>query len=127
LATSGRHVSRFQLLDTNGNPVAAESTATIELLDQEGPACSDIVGRVFEDADRNGVADRDERGVSGVSILVDSVERAKTDSFGRYVIHCLDIAGAGPGMTIVLSADPQTLPAGFRLSSPERVVTLTSQ
>ncbi|MBD0371829.1 MAG: DUF11 domain-containing protein, partial [Pyrinomonadaceae bacterium] len=68
-----------------------------------------IMGRVFEDANNNGQFDKGERAVAGVRIYLANGQSVVTDSQGMYNFPAV-AEGA-----LVISLDPITLPAGYRL------------
>ncbi|MBA3242864.1 MAG: DUF11 domain-containing protein, partial [Acidobacteria bacterium] len=73
-----------------------------------------ILGRVFEDANSNGLFDKDERGVPGVRLYLNNGQSVITDSAGLYNFPVVN-EGAQ-----VLSLDPVTLPRGSALARSER-------
>jgi uncharacterized repeat protein (TIGR01451 family) len=70
-----------------------------------------IVGRVFEDSNRNGKFDEGDKPVPGVRIYLTSGQSVITDSQGLYNFPAL-----GDGSQ-VLALDPVTLPAGYALAA----------
>lgn len=68
-----------------------------------------IMGRVFEDANNNGQFDKGEKPVAGVRLYLANGQSVVTDSQGMYNFPAVS-AGA-----LVISLDPVTLPAGYRL------------
>lgn len=68
-----------------------------------------IIGRVYEDRNRNGKFDRGERPVSGARIYSNNGQSVITDSAGLYNFPAVDSG------SIVLSLDPITLPHGYNL------------
>jgi uncharacterized repeat protein (TIGR01451 family) len=73
-----------------------------------------ILGRVFEDANSNGLFDKDERGLPGVRLYLNNGQSVITDSEGLYNFPVVN-EGAQ-----VLSLDPVTLPRGYALALSER-------
>lgn len=65
-----------------------------------------ILGRVFVDADRDGLQRAEEPGIPGVRLVLEDGTYAITDEQGRYSIY-----GQRP-VTHVLKLDPSTLPPG---------------
>lgn len=128
LATTapGRYVNRARLLDRAGDPVSEEASAAIEIRTDEMVRCSDIVGRVFEDADRDGMDDGNEMGIDGVRLSLEGGIVVTTDRFGRYQLFCADIPGAQAGLAVELLAEIDSLPGGYRLSGENpQAITLT--
>jgi SdrD B-like domain len=66
-----------------------------------------LIGRVFEDRDRNGSYDSGETGVANVRVVTSSGQTATTDSDGLYSLPSLT-AGS-----VLVALDPSTLPPGF--------------
>ena len=88
--------------------------------------CGDVIGKVFDDQNRNGYQDEGEAGLPGVRLA--SVQRllSVTDKFGRYHITCADLPRTGVGSIFIMKLDPRTLPAGYRISTENpRAVRLT--
>jgi uncharacterized repeat protein (TIGR01451 family) len=69
-----------------------------------------IIGRVFEDANRNGKFDAGDKPAAGVRLYLTSGQSVITDSMGLYNFPAL-----GDGSQ-VLALDPLTLPAGYALA-----------
>jgi uncharacterized repeat protein (TIGR01451 family) len=70
-----------------------------------------LIGRVFEDLNKNEELDSGEPGVPGVRVVTSSGLTATTDSTGLY-----NIAGLAAG-SVVVALDPTTLPARLQLPS----------
>lgn len=68
-----------------------------------------IIGRVFEDANNNEQFDKGEKPVAGVRLYLANGQSVVTDSQGMYNFPAVS-EGA-----LVISLDPVTLPAGYRL------------
>jgi uncharacterized repeat protein (TIGR01451 family) len=68
-----------------------------------------IMGRVFDDANDNGQFDKGEKPVAGVRLYLANGQSVVTDSQGMYNFPAV-AEGA-----LVISLDPVTLPAGYRL------------
>ncbi|MBA2647748.1 MAG: DUF11 domain-containing protein, partial [Pyrinomonadaceae bacterium] len=72
-----------------------------------------IVGRVFEDANANGLFDRGERPVAGVRLYLANGHLVVTDSAGLY-----NFPSVGDGAQVI-SLDPVTLPPGYALAEAQ--------
>jgi uncharacterized repeat protein (TIGR01451 family) len=72
-----------------------------------------LIGRVFEDRNRNGSYDSGEPGVANVRVVTSSGQTATTDSDGLYNLPSLT-AGS-----VLVAVDPSTLPPGFNLPPKE--------
>jgi hypothetical protein len=100
-----------------GSALSEEATATVRLVPDPNFDCTDVTGKVFDDANRNGFQDNDEMGIAGVRLLTARGLAAKTDSYGRYHITCAITPNEARGSNFVLKLDDRTLPAGFRAST----------
>lgn len=74
-----------------------------------------IIGRVFEDSNRNGKFDAGDKPAAGVRLYLTSGQSVITDSQGLYNFPAL-----GDGSQ-VLTLDPMTLPAGYALADGDSV------
>lgn len=73
-----------------------------------------IIGRVFEDANGNGLFDSGERPVSGARVYLNNGMSVITDSYGLYNFPSVEEGAA------VLSLDPITIPKGYALLDGNR-------
>jgi uncharacterized repeat protein (TIGR01451 family)/fimbrial isopeptide formation D2 family protein len=69
-----------------------------------------VIGRVFVDANGNGMFDKGERAVAGARIYLDNGQSVITDSEGMYNLPSVE-DGA-----VVISLDPVTIPHGLMLT-----------
>jgi hypothetical protein len=76
-----------------------------------------VLGKVFDDANRNGVQDPGERGLPGVRLVTARGLIATTDAYGRYHITCADTPNEARGSNFILKLDDRSLPSGYRLST----------
>ena len=89
--------------------------------------CGEIIGRVFEDANRNGYQDEGEKGLPGVRIATVKGLLVTTDKFGRFHVACADMPDHDIGSNFVMKLDTRTLPTGYRLTTENpRDVRLTA-
>ena len=77
--------------------------------------CTDVIGKVFDDVNRNGLQDGDEPGLPGVRLATARGLLATTDRFGRFHITCAVTPREGRGSNFVLKLDDRTLPSGYRV------------
>jgi len=78
--------------------------------------CTDIIGVVFDDQNRNGVHDRFERGLPGVAIASINGVWVKTDRLGRFSFPCA-LTPDRYGSNYVLKLDTRSLPIGSRVTT----------
>jgi hypothetical protein len=102
---------------TTGAPLSGEATATVRIVPDPTFACTDVIGKVFDDADRDGVQDAGERGLAGVRLVTARGLAATTDAHGRYHITCAATPNEARGSNFILKLDDRTLPSGYRMSS----------
>ncbi len=81
---------------TPASPIEAVATLAANRSEAQ-PTAPTLIGVVFEDLNANGVQDGDERGLSGVAILVEATGRAQTlitDASGAYAVSVDPLARA---------------------------------
>ncbi|HXH27802.1 MAG TPA: hypothetical protein VNL37_02085, partial [Candidatus Polarisedimenticolia bacterium] len=114
----GTFVNRAQVVnDVTGGAMSGEATATVRVLPDPTFDCTDVLGKVFDDANRNGVQDEGEEGLAGVRLVTARGLQATTDPYGRYHITCAITPHEGRGSNFVLKLDDRSLPSGFRMST----------
>jgi large repetitive protein len=118
--TEGEFVNRAQVIHSlSRNPLSEEATATVRLVPDPTFDCTDVMGKVFDDANRNGVQDEGERGIAGVRLVTARGLSATTDEHGRYHITCAITPREDRGSNFILKLDDRTLPSGFRASTDQ--------
>jgi hypothetical protein len=83
--------------------------------------CTDIIGVVFDDQNRNGVHDRFERGLPGVAIATLNGARVRTDRLGRFSLPCALTPGRF-GSNYALKVDLRSLPSSFSITTQNPTV-----
>ncbi|HEY7174664.1 MAG TPA: SdrD B-like domain-containing protein, partial [Micromonosporaceae bacterium] len=105
------------LADAAGTPVQSQpATAWVRIRHAWPLETRAAIGRVFDDANHNGVQDNSEAGIAGVDVWTDDGEISTTDAEGRFSFQNLR-----PGRH-VYRIDPATLPAGFNVPSSAQFV-----
>jgi hypothetical protein len=118
--TEGEYVNRVQVFSgVLGTPLSGVATATVRVVPDPTFDCSDVTGKVFNDANRNGQQDDGEGGLPGVRLVTARGLQATTDPFGRYHITCAITPHESRGSNFVLKLDDRTLPSGFRMSTDQ--------
>ncbi|HWR14926.1 MAG TPA: hypothetical protein VN577_08860 [Terriglobales bacterium] len=116
--SEGEYVNRAQALNVlTGNAMSGEATATVRVVPDPTFDCTDVIGKVFNDVNRNGVQDNGEEGLPAVRVVTARGLQATTDRYGRYHITCALTPDEYRGSNFVLKLDDRTLPSGFRMSS----------
>jgi uncharacterized repeat protein (TIGR01451 family) len=118
--SEGEYVNRAQaVIGVTGSAMSGEATATVRIVPDPTFDCTDVTGKVFNDANRNGRQDDGEAGLPGVRVVTTTGLQAITDKFGRYHITCAITPNESRGSNFVLKLDDRTLPSGFRMSSDQ--------
>jgi uncharacterized repeat protein (TIGR01451 family) len=116
--TEGEFVNRAQAMSSIlGSPISEEASATVRIIPDPTFDCTDVTGKVFNDANRDGYQDAGEEGLAGVRLVTARGLIASTDSYGRYHITCAIVPNESRGSNFVLKIDDRTLPSGFRPST----------
>ena len=99
------------------------ASATVRIVGDPTFDCPDLIGKVFDDANANGIPDAGEKGIAGVRLVTAQGLLVTTDAQGRYHIACPVIPNADMGSNFVVKVDERTLPSGYRLTTdnPETV------
>jgi uncharacterized repeat protein (TIGR01451 family)/fimbrial isopeptide formation D2 family protein len=105
-----------------GNPVSAEATATVRVVPDSTFDCTDVIGKVFDDANGNGRQDPGEKGLPGVRVVTTRGLAAITDEYGRFHITCAITPLEGRGSNFTVKLDDRSLPSGYRLTTPAVLV-----
>lgn len=114
----GKYVNRAQVFNTvtggAGSPVAS---ATVRVIPDPTLDCSDVIGKVFDDANVNGYQDEGEMGLPGVRVVSTSGLIVTTDKFGRFHLTCAVVPDPDRGSNYILKLDDRSLPSGYRLTT----------
>ncbi len=126
-AGPGQHINRAVVMDETGTPLAPEARATVEILAEPVFDCGEIIGKVFDDVNRNGYQDEGEPGLPGVRVATVKGWLITTDKYGRFHVPCAALPDQRIGSNFIMKLDTRTLPTGYRLTTENpRVVRLTA-
>jgi uncharacterized repeat protein (TIGR01451 family) len=117
--SEGEYVNHAHASHVTGAVMSGEATATVRLVPDSTFDCTDVIGKVFRDANRNGRQDGDEEGLPGVRVVTTQGLQATTDQYGRYHITCAITPHESRGSNFVLKLDDRTLPSGFRMTTDQ--------
>jgi uncharacterized repeat protein (TIGR01451 family) len=116
--SEGEYVNRAQVMSAlTGGAVSGVASATVRLIPDPTFDCTDVMGKVFDDANRNGAQDDGESGLPGIRLVTARGLIARTDAYGRFHITCAITPREGRGSNFVLKLDDRTLPSGYRAST----------
>ncbi|MCA9502228.1 MAG: DUF11 domain-containing protein [Myxococcales bacterium] len=121
--SEGEFVNRVQALSSvTGLALSGEATATVRVVPDPTFDCTDVLGKVFDDANRNGVQDEGEAGLPGVRLMTVRGLAITTDPHGRFHITCAVVPNEERGSNYVLKLDDRTLPSGYRMTTRQTQV-----
>ena len=125
--TIGPHLNTAQLIDPTTNLVIGTARATVTVLAEHVFDCGDVIGKVFDDRNRNGSQDAGEPGLAGVRLVTVKGVLITTDKHGRFHVACADVPDTDIGSNFILKLDTRTLPSGFKMTTENpRIVRLTA-
>ena len=106
--------------------VSNVASASVRVVADPTFDCSDLIGKVFDDQNRNGYQDEGEPGLPGVRVATAKGWLVTTDQYGRYHIACAAVPSEMRGSNFIVKVDERTLPSGYRIVTENpRVVRLT--
>ena len=121
--TEGEFVNRADAFSSaNGLAYSGEASATVRVVPDPTFDCTDVLGKVFDDRNRNGSQDEGERGLPGVRLMTVRGLAVNTDPYGRFHITCAVVPNETRGSNFVLKLDDRTLPSGYRMSTRQTQV-----
>lgn len=121
--SEGEYVNRARAVSaaTGGN-ASGVATATVRVIPDPTFDCTDIIGKVFDDANANGYQDKGEKGLAGVRVVSARGLIATTDKYGRYHLTCAVVPNETRGSNYILKLDDRSLPSGYRVTSENPLV-----
>jgi len=116
-ATGNSFVGHIFARDANG-AIISDIARVTQVRERESIFdCAEVAGRVFDDRNRDGYMQEGEPGIAGATVRIRS-GFATTDRLGDYVIPCPLVPPALIGGPVAVELDVQSLPHGYRISSP---------
>ncbi len=116
--SEGEYVNRAAVINAvTGGAVSGEATATVRVVPDPDFDCTDVIGKVFDDANLNGEQDAGEKGLFGVRVVTARGLAASADNNGRFHITCAVVPDADRGSNFILKVDERSLPSGYRLTT----------
>jgi len=121
--SEGEYVNRAQVLNkTIGSVASGVAATTVRVIADPDLDCTDVIGKVFDDANANGYQDPGEKGLPGVRTVTARGLIATTDEYGRFHITCAVVPDQDRGSNFILKLDQRTLPTGYRVTSENPLV-----
>ena len=118
----GDYDNYAQVNSAAGEAMTTVATARVRIVPDPTFDCTDIIGKVFDDANANGYPDEGEKGLGGVRIVSARGLIATTDKDGRFHITCAAIPNEDRGSNFILKLDDRTLPTGYRVTTQNPLV-----
>ncbi len=100
-----------------GRVLSNIATASVRVVPDALFDCTDVIGKVYDDRNANGVQDDGEPGLANVRIATVNGLLVNSDAEGRYHIACATVPKEGTGSNLVLKLDERTLPSGYRVTT----------
>ncbi len=123
---TGPNTNIVELYDVPGGILIGSAKSTVTVTPEHVFDCGELIGKVFDDKNRNGYQDQGEPGLPGVRLATVNGLLITTDKHGRYHVACADIPDKDIGSNFILKVDPRTLPTGYRFTTENpRTVRLT--
>ena len=114
----GKYINRAQVFNTTtGGAASPEAAATVRVIPDPTLDCSDVIGKVFDDANLNGYQDDSEMGLAGVRVVTVRGLITTTDKYGRFHITCAVVPDSDRGSNYILKVDDRSLPSGYRITT----------
>jgi uncharacterized repeat protein (TIGR01451 family) len=114
--TEGEFINRAQAF-SGGVAFSGQASATVRVVPDPTFDCTDVIGKVFDDKNRDGYQDEGEPGLAGVRLVTVRGLAVKTDPHGRFHITCAVVPNEERGSNFILKLDDRTLPSGYRMST----------
>jgi len=107
-------------------PISNTATATVRVVADPTLDCTDLIGKVFDDANLNGYQDTGELALPAVRVVTARGLQVTTDQHGRYHIACAVVPNETRGSNFIVKLDERSLPTGYRITTENpRVVRAT--
>lgn len=116
--SEAEYVNRAQVVNSlSGEAVSNVATATVRVVPDPTLDCTDVIGKVFDDANRNGYQDEGEKGLAGARVVTARGLVATADEYGRFHITCAVVPNQDRGSNFILKLDDRSLPSGYRVTT----------
>ena len=114
----GEYVNTAQIINARtGEAFSGVASATVQVIPDPTFDCTDIIGKVYDDANNNAYQDQGEKGLPGVQLATARGLRVTTDAHGRFHITCAVVPNEVRGSNFIMKLDDRTLPSGYRMTT----------
>jgi uncharacterized repeat protein (TIGR01451 family) len=114
--TQGNRTNVALARGVDGSQISNRAEAAVAIGPDKLFDCTDVIGKVFDDANGNGRQDAGESGIANVRLATVNGLLISTDADGRYHIACAALPNALIGSNFVLKLDPASLPDGYAVA-----------
>jgi len=127
-ASPGDYVNQAWITDAiTGEASTPIARATVRITAEAAFDCGEVIGKVFDDRNRDGVQNEGEKGLPGVRVVTVNGVLITTDKHGRFSVPCAELPDPDIGSNFILKLDTRTLPDGYKVTTENpRVVRLTA-
>jgi uncharacterized repeat protein (TIGR01451 family) len=116
--SEGEYINTAQAINNRNGQAASEvASATVRVVPDPTFDCTDIIGKVFDDANLNGYQDEGEAGLPSAVVITARGLEATTDEHGRFHITCAAVPNEDRGSNFIMKLDPRSLPTGYRVTT----------
>lgn len=119
--SEGDYVNRAVVIDPTvappNNSLSGQAEATVRVIPDPNFDCTDVIGKVFDDKNLNGVQDDGEDGIQGARLVTARGLIVTSDKFGRFHITCAVVPNESRGSNYILKLDDRSLPSGYRVTT----------
>ena len=125
--TEGEYINIAQAFNSDADvAVSNQDEATVRVVPDPTFDCTDIIGKVYDDANVNGYQDRGEEALPAVRLATARGLLVTTDEHGRYHITCAVVPNEERGSNFIIKLDESSLPSGYRVTTENpRVIRAT--
>ncbi len=112
--------------DIEGADASLRAEAQVRISPDPLFDCSEVIGKVFDDKNKDGYQTEGEPGLAGIRLATATGLLVTTDQYGRYHITCAAVPNGQIGSNFILKVDEKSLPTGYHPTSENpRVIRLT--
>ena len=124
--SEGIFTNQAYIRDPLGEEVSDRAEARVRVSPDPLFDCSEVIGKVFDDKDKDGYQSEGEPGLAGIRLATATGLIVTTDEHGRYHITCAAVPNENIGSNFILKVDEKSLPTGYHPTSENpRVIRLT--
>lgn len=116
--SEGEYVNRAQVINSfTASAVSGEASATVRVVPDPTFDCTDVIGKVFDDKNLNGVQDTGEKGIPNTRVVTARGLIVTSDEHGRFHVTCAAVPDEVRGSNFILKLDERSLPSGYRVTT----------